>query len=185
MVLNGLTHLNVIGTCFEYGMNSGCLSEDLVSNPITAYGLAKDTLRRFISELNKKIEFDFKWIRLFYIYGKGQNPNSLIPQLKKALYNNEEVFNMSGGEQKRDYLPIEKVAEYIVKISLQNKINGIINCCNGEPISIKNLVENYTKKRGKTIKLNLGFYPYPDYVPISFWGDNSKLKQILEKNKEL
>ena len=28
---------------------------------------------------------------------------------------------MSGGEQLRDYLPVEKVAEYIVRISIQNK----------------------------------------------------------------
>ena len=115
------------------------------------------------------------------MYGKGQNPKSIIPQLELALENNDETFNISGGEQLRDYLPVKKVAEYIVKISLQNKINGIINCCSGEPISIRKLVENYLKLRNKKIKLNLGYYPYPDYVPMAFWGDNTKLKSILKE----
>ena len=46
---------------------------------------------------------------------------------------------MSGGEQERDYLPIEKVAEYIVTIALQDNISGIINCCSGKPIKVKQL----------------------------------------------
>jgi dTDP-6-deoxy-L-talose 4-dehydrogenase (NAD+) len=179
LVVKGLKDLNVIGTCFEYGMKSGCLSEDMETNPITAYSIAKDTLRKFIELLNENYEFKLKWIRLFYMYGKGQNPKSLIAQLEKALKNKDRIFNMSGGEQLRDYLPIEKVAEYITKISLQKKINGIINCCSGKPISIRNLIENYIKEKNEKIKLNLGYYPYPNYVPMAFWGDNSKLKAIL------
>ncbi len=181
MIINGLKDVNVIGTCFEYGMQSGSLSEDLPSKPITAYGLSKDTLRKFLEELRKKYDFCFKWIRLFYMYGKGQSPKSILPQLDIALDNNEEVFNMSGGEQLRDYLPVSKVAENIVKISLQKNITGIINNCSAKPISIRKLVENYIKKRKKTIKLNLGYYNYPDYVPMAFWGNNNKLKSILKK----
>ncbi|NVM34369.1 MAG: NAD(P)-dependent oxidoreductase [Candidatus Lokiarchaeota archaeon] len=184
IIKNGLKNLNLIGTCLEYGMQEGSLSENMVTNPITAYGLAKDTLRKFIEELNKTFEFNYKWIRLFYVYGKGQNPKSLLPQLDRALDNNEVIFNMSQGDQLRDYLPVEKVAEYIVEISLQNNVNGIINCCSGEPISIKKLVENHLNKRKINIKLNLGYYPYPDYEPMAFWGDNTKLKKILTMNNQ-
>jgi len=179
MIVNGLKNLNITGTCFEYGKKSGALSEDMETNPSMAYPLAKDTLRKFIQELNKKYEFNFKWIRIFYLYGEGQIPKSIIPQLDKALENNEEVFNMSGGKQLRDYLPVEKVADNIIKISLQNKINGIINCCSGEPISIRKLIEDYLKKKNRSIQLNLGYYPYPNYVSMAFWGDKSKLESIL------
>lgn len=180
IVENGLKDLNVIGTCLEYGLKNGCLSEDTPTAPITPYALAKDTFREFIEQLRKKIDFNFKWIRLFYMYGEGQNPKSLLSQLDYALDHDKEVFNMSGGEQLRDYLPVEKVAEYIIKISLQNEYSGIINCCSGKPISIKKLVEEHMKKRNKFIKLNLGYYSYPDYEPFAFWGDNTKLKQILK-----
>ena len=86
---------------------------------------------------------------------------------------------MSGGEQVRDYLPVQKVGEYIANIALQQKIDGIINCCSGQPISIREFVKDYLIKNKKSITLNFGYYPYTDYEPMSFWGDNSKLKMIL------
>ena len=180
MVGNGLKSLVVTGTCFEYGMQSGSLNETMITIPDNPYGLAKDTLRKFLEQLQKKIDFEFKWVRLFYMYGKGQSLNSILSQLDKALENGETSFNMSGGEQLRDYLPVEKVAEYIVKISMQNEVQGIINCCSGTPISIRSFVENHLKKKEKKIHLNLGYYPYPDYEPMAFWGDDKKLKIALE-----
>jgi len=113
------------------------------------------------------------------MYGMGQNPNSLLSQLDRALANSEAVFNMSGGEQVRDFLPVEKVAEYIVEIALQKKVNGVINCCSGNPITVKGFVENYLKKINRKITLNLGYHPYPDYEPMRFWGDDTKLNTIL------
>ncbi len=181
IIQNGLKGVVVIGTCFEYGMQSGALSEDMETKPDNPYALAKDTLRNFLEQLQKKIDFELKWVRLFYMYGKGQSPNSILSQLDKALQNGETSFNMSGGEQLRDYLPVEKVAEHIVKIAMQSKVKGIINCCSGRPISIRRLVENYMAKKQKNIQLNLGYYPYPDYEPMAFWGDNRKLMLALEK----
>ena len=95
------------------------------------------------------------------MYGEGQNPNSILSQLEKALIENSGVFNMSAGDQQRDYLPVEKVAEYIVKIAVQKETEGIINCCSGVPITINELVESFLKEKNQSIKLNKGFYPYP------------------------
>jgi nucleoside-diphosphate-sugar epimerase len=179
LIKNGLDNLTVTGTCLEYGMQEGVLKEDMPALSSNPYAIAKNELRKSLESLQKEHSFLFKWVRLFYMYGKGQNPNSLLSQLDKALENNEQSFNMSGGEQVRDYLPVEKVAEYIVKIALQDKIKGVINCCSGHPISVKQFVKNYLEKINKKIYLNLGYYPYPDYEPMHFWGDNNKLKTIL------
>jgi hypothetical protein len=37
-------------------------------------------------------------------------------------------------------------------------------------------------ERNKKIVLNTGYYPYSDYEPMSFWGDNNKLKSILSND---
>jgi dTDP-6-deoxy-L-talose 4-dehydrogenase (NAD+) len=99
--------------------------------------------------------------------------------LDKALANGEQVFNMSGGEQVRDFLPVEKVAANIVRIALQQKVTGVINCCSGLPVTVKGFVGNYLDKQNQKITLNVGFYPYPDYEPMHFWGDVTKLKSIV------
>ena len=178
LVNNGVADITITGTCFEYGMQEGCLSELMETYPTNAYAIAKDLLRRKMEMLSQENSFHLKWVRLFYMYGSGQNPNSLLSQLDKALANGELVFNMSGGEQERDYLPVEKVAAYIVRIALQNDVSGIINCCSGSPITVKDFVKNYLAENNQYIQLNLGYYPYADYEPMRFWGDDKKLKTI-------
>ncbi|WEK34140.1 MAG: NAD(P)-dependent oxidoreductase [Candidatus Pseudobacter hemicellulosilyticus] len=179
LVRHGLRELTVTGTCFEYGMQEGALREDMETLPANPYALAKDQLRRYLESLTTQWPLSLKWVRLFYMYGQGQNPNSLLSQLDRALANGETVFNMSGGEQVRDFLPVEKVAEYLVRITLQERVTGIINCCSGAPVTVNQLVADHLRQKNKTILLNRGYYPYPDYEPMRFWGDNTKLKTIL------
>jgi len=179
LVRHGLGDVAITGTCFEYGMQEGCLQEAMPVFPANPYAQAKNQLREQLQEFQQQHPFTLKWIRLFYMFGKGQNPNSLLSQLDKALAAGEPVFNMSGGEQVRDYLPVEKVAEYIVTIAGQKQVTGIINCCSGRPVKIIDLVNDYLAQKKQTIALNLGYYPYPDYEPMRFWGDNTKLKNIL------
>lgn len=178
LVQHGLTDVTITGTCFEYGMVNGVMKEDMLPQPANPYAIAKNTLRLFLEELQRDVDFQMKWVRLFYMYGKGQSPKSLLSQLDQALADKKEIFNMSGGKQVRDYLPVEMVANHIVSISLQSEISGIINCCSNQPITIEELVLDYLKKNEADIKLNLGYYPYPDFEPMEFWGDDTKLKSI-------
>ena len=88
------------------------------------------------------------------MYGNGQSSKSILSQLQKALDNKEVTFNMSKGEQVRDYLPVATVSRHIVKYALQSKVEGIVNCCSNNPISIKELVLDYLNKVEKKINLN-------------------------------
>lgn len=182
LILHGLKDITVTGTCFEYGMKNGMLKEDVEAEPANPYAKAKDELRKKIELIKSKNNFSFKWVRLFYMYGKGQNTKSLFSQLDKAIENGDETFNMSGGEQIRDFLPVEQVAQNIVAIALQQNAEGIFNCCSGIPVKIKDLVKDYAAKKNSSIKFNLGYYPYPDYEAMEFWGDATKLKSIINRS---
>lgn len=179
LVRHGLRDITVTGTCLEYGMQEGCLREDMPVFPDNAYAIAKDELRKFLEDLESRFPVVVKWARLFYLYGKGQNPGSLYSLLRQALENGDKVFNMSGGEQMRDFLPVEKAAAYIVQLALQLNIRGIVNICSGHPVTVKQFVVNYLAFMNSKITLNLGYYPYADYEPMRFWGDDSKLKTLI------
>lgn len=179
LVEAGLSTLLVAGTCFEYGMQSGCLVEDLPAHPDNHYGFAKDSLRRQLQFLQKTHPFALAWPRLFYLYGEGQAGNSLFPQLRSAALRGDPVFNMSGGEQLRDYLPVTEVARYLVALAMQRQDTGVVNLCSGRPISVRKLVEQWIAEYGWDISLNLGHYPYPDYEPLAFWGNHHKLSTLL------
>jgi nucleoside-diphosphate-sugar epimerase len=180
LIKSGLKNLVVAGTCFEYGMQSGSLTENIISQPTNPYGFAKDTLRSELEYLQQIEPFNLTWARLFYVYGDGQAENSLLPQLKRAVDLRQEFFNMSGGEQLRDYSSVMEVAKYLVSLATMMKNHGIVNVCSGKPTSVRKLVEDWISKNNWSINLNLGYYPYPSYEPMAFWGDSQKLDRCLE-----
>ena len=179
LVHQGAAQLLVTGTCFEYGLHDGCLTEDRPSDPANPYGLAKDVLRRFLFALQAERPFSLQWARLFYLHGQGQNTNSLLAQLDRAIDSGQASFNMSGGEQLRDYLPIAQVAAQLVALLERPAQQGIFNVCSGRPTSVRSLVERHVTARGAHIRLNLGHYPYPDHEPMAFWGHAGKLAAAI------
>ena len=182
LIMSGLSDITISGTCFEYGMQQGCLSEDMNSSPENSYALAKDSLRKFLGELQKHQPFVMKWLRLFYMYGKDQSANSLIPQLMQAFRNGESHFNMSPGDQVRDFLPVETMANKITAIALQKKVTGIINCCSGKPVTVIDFVHEFVKQHDIKIELSTGFYPYNPIEPFSFWGDTTKMNLAINNS---
>ncbi|HEX4552083.1 NAD(P)-dependent oxidoreductase [Pseudomonas sp.] len=175
----GVKQVLVTGTCFEYGMQSGPLSENTAPQPSNPYGLAKHTLHLFLQNLQQEKPFTLQWARLFYLHGEGQNPNSLLAALDRAIDAGEASFNMSGGEQLRDFLPIASAADYLATIVHQRDFNGVINCASGQPVSVRALVEQRLRERGAALKLNLGHYPYPTHEPLAFWAVTERLQQLL------
>lgn len=181
----GVRNLLVTGTCFEYGMKSGALREDLAPEPSNPYGFAKNALRAELQYLQEKIPFNLTWARVFYLFGEGQPATSLWPQLKNAVARGDKNFNMSGGAQIRDYLPVETMAEHLVALALHSQNHGIVNVCSGEPVTVRSMVERWIADNAWSISLNLGHYPYPDHEPMEFWGDREKLDRCLSQSIHL
>ncbi|MGY2283301.1 NAD(P)-dependent oxidoreductase [Pseudomonas gingeri] len=175
----GIPQVLVTGTCFEYGLQSGPLSEAVAAQPSNPYGLAKNSLRLFLEALRQQVPFNLQWARLFYLYGEGQNPNSLLASLDRAIEAGDSHFNMSAGEQLRDYLPIEVAAGHLARLLEQRDFSGVVNCASGRPIAVRTLVEQRLRERGASITLNLGHYGYASHEPMAFWGVAERLQQLL------
>ena len=149
--------------------------------PEIAYAIAKDKLRRLLIDAQRHSHFMLRWIRLFYLYGPGQNRKSLLAQLDQALDRGDLVFDMSPGDQLRDYLPVERAADLIARIALNTRFDGIVNCCSGDPITVRELVESRLAELHRDMRLNLGKFPYPEYEAKSFWGDVARLREVTER----
>jgi dTDP-6-deoxy-L-talose 4-dehydrogenase (NAD+) len=178
LVVAGLKTLVVAGTCFEYGMQSGCLHEDMTPLPSNPYGFAKDALRRQLEILNAETPFDLRWLRLFYLYGDGQAPTSLHAQFQAAVARGDKRFDMSPGDQQRDFMKAEAAGQAIVDVALARTAPCIVNICSGAPVSVRDLVERWRAEMAADIELNLGALDYPTYEPFAFWGDNRRLCQL-------
>lgn len=178
LVESGLSRLVVAGTCYEYGMRDGPLDEDMAAAPANPYAYAKAALLQQLRFLQASRPFELSWTRLFYMYGERQSPRSLWPLFQAAVARGDRSFAMSGGEQLRDYLPVEQVAARLAQIVEHDRGLGVVNICSGTPISVRTMVERWREQIGATIALELGVYPYPTYEPMAFWGSTAKFDAL-------
>lgn len=179
LVEAGLPRVVVAGTCFEYGLAEGALHEDRPTAPVTAYGFAKDALRRALELLRVDVPFGFAWARLFYLHGPGQAPTSLLAKLEHAIAAGDTHFAMSSGEQLRDYLPVETAARHLATLVAASHADGVFNVCSGAPIAVRTLAERRVAALGSTLTLDFGRLPLPPYEPLAFWGDPSRLHALV------
>ncbi len=178
LVLTGLGKLVVTGTCYEYGLISGSLVESQNTNPNTPYGVAKDRLRRSLSDLRGEADFELTWARIFYPYGDGQSEMSVYSQLRSAILNGDQQFKMGSGKQVLDFISVERVASVLVSLATYYDGVGIVNVGSGKPENLLNFIQDQIQKLGAQIVPLVGALPDREFESQAFWADISKLKSL-------
>ena len=131
----GLKKLSVMGSMHEVGYWEGAITADSPTNPLSYYGIAKNALRQALEVMVKDKDVSLHWLRGYYIYGNDAKSNSVLGKILEADKQGKELFPFTSGKNLYDYIPVEELARQIVAASMQDKYNGIINCCSGVPIS--------------------------------------------------
>ncbi len=182
--LSGIDYLKFMFSSSSevYGTsNEVPFSEDQIPYPASPYSLTKlmaEELIKTYSSIKKK---PYTIMRLFNFYGEDMPENFFYSQLINALKNNKE-FKMTGGEQIRDFLPIEKVIEYIIKLSETDKSNQIvINICSGIGLKLKDFAEEIAQKMKKEHLLKIGFLQYRENEVWDMVGDIKLLHYALKR----
>ncbi len=181
MSISKIKSVNVLGSCLEYGIVKGKVSENNKCHPQTEYGKSKLYLLNQIKKIKEKYNFKLNWMRIFYLYGDTRDRGIWSQFLKSK--NDKSIFRMSGGQQNFDFLHINTIIRYILIVTLSNNSNGIVNICSGRPKKLINLVKTWSKKYN--VKLDVGFYPYTNYESMSYWGDNNKIDKIYKEHKNI
>ena len=167
-----------IGSSDEYGDNFSPQSETQRENPISPYSLGKTASTHFLEMIYKTEGFPCCTLRLFLVYGPGQNQDRFIPQIIKGCIKDEN-FNTSFGKQLRDFCYIDDVIDGIFNVLSSKKVYGkTYNLASGKPISIKSIINkiiNITRKG----KPNYGAIPYREGENMSLYADITKIRNEL------
>ena len=178
----GLKHLAIMGTMHEIGYHEGAIDENTPCNPISQYGIAKNALRQSSKMLAQQHGATWQWLRAFYIYGNDINAKSIFGKLLRAHKVGQTTFPFTSGKNKYDFISVSDLAKQIVSCICQNKINGVINCCSGKPVSLAEQVEWFIKHNHLNLRLEYGTFPDREYDSPCIYGDNTKIKQIINNN---
>lgn len=183
MIKGGLKNLNVMGSMHEIGYYEGMITADTPANPMSYYGIGKNTLRQICKVLANKNEVALKWLRAYYILGDDAKNNSIFAKIVHAENEGKETFPLNSGKNKYDFISIAELAEQIVAASVQTKYVNEINCCSGVPISLGEMVEKFIKERDYKIVPEYGKFPDRPYDSPEIYGDSSVIKNIINERQ--
>lgn len=185
MCEKGLKQLLVLGSMHEVGYFEGAIDENTPCNPLTYYGIAKNTLRQVTSIMCKQYDCVWQWVRAFYITGDETRGSNVFTKITQAYSEGKREFPLNSGKNLYDFIDINQLAYQIVKVIEQKEVDGIINCCTGKPVSLLEKIQEFISEKNYDMKLNIGAFPDRPYDSPGIWGDNTKINKILGENKNV
>ena len=162
-----------------YGIkNPAPFHEEQIPAPASPYSLSKVMAEQLIKTYSDIHQKPFTILRIFNFYGAGMPENFFINQLIATLKSNKQ-FDMTGGEQIRDFIYIEDLLNAIIGISKSEPCRGeIINICSGKGIKLKEIATEIAQQMGKIHLLKIGVLPYRVNEVWEMVGNSSKLSRF-------
>lgn len=162
------------GSCWEYGQQTGRLSEDLIPQSTNAFTAAKNALHWLGREIAKEKSMHFIWTRLFYVYGPGQREQTLIPYIIRCVRQGKKPEIKTPGTR-NDFVYVEDVARAISAIVKKHEKDGVYNVGSGSSTSVQDIVELVCDRFNFPDKCSTLSKP-PGSSVVDFWADISRIK---------
>lgn len=170
-----------LGSMHEVGFVEGSIKEDTACNPVTPYGIAKNSLRQLTNMLCKQEGKNFMWLRGYYIVGNSQYGSSIFSKITEAEADGKKEFPFTMGQNQFDFIDYDEFCEQVAKTVIQDEVLGIINICSGHPEKLADRAEQFIKDNKYKIKLMYGAFPDRPYDSKAVWGDSKKIEKIKSK----
>ena len=169
-----------IGSQAEYGVYGYPVNEETVPKPQDAYGSTKTLTCNYLRNLYEGYQTEWYWIRIFSVFGEGENSDWLIPTAISKLLRNESI-QLTPCEQKYNYLYIgDFVKEIYSVINCSQNRSGIYNLCNNESIELKDLLIQISEIMNVSSDLlEFGKIRYRNSQNMLIHGDNSKFRKTF------
>ena len=173
-----------IGSSDEYGDQDAPQLEDIRESPISSYSAGKLFSTHLLQMLHKTEGLPVVILRLFLVYGPGQNNKRFLPQIINGC-SSDSSFPVSEGGQLRDFCYVDDISRGIL-MALKNKnVEGeVINLASGQSISIREVIEIVKRIVGKG-RPDFGKIPYRSGENMNLYADTSKANKVLQWMPEI
>lgn len=175
--LAGIKRLVVAGTFAEYGRSADhydLIPADAPLLPTYPYAASKAAAFAAAHAFSIENRLELCYLRIFSAYGEGQFSGNFWPSLKEAAQSGAD-FKMTLGEQIRDYIAVNSVADAFLHAAVSEDISSdapsVRNLGSGEPISMREFAEVWWKKWNAKGRLLIGALPYRDNEIMRFVPD--------------
>jgi len=172
----------VSGSCLEYSKTKGECKESDVCSPKDHFTWSKSSIYSWLSMRCAQKDIIFGWLRIFYVYGPGQRPESLVPTILSSLKNNELPY-LRTPRNANDYIFIDDVVNaFYAAITSKEISSGVYNLGSGTSTTVLDIcryaeqiilgTELYTQKLERETKNST--------VDNNFWAGIDATKKKLD-----
>lgn len=175
---NGCRRFVGIGTCFEYDVSVGYLSESTALQPDSLYTACKVATAVGLEKIANDSGMETAWVRLFYQYGPFEDERRLVPAVLTSMMRGE-MTRTTEGEQVRDFLHVEDVASAICAVA-NSKLTGAVNVGSGQPVRVRDIVRKLGEITGREDLIEFGALPYRESDPMFVCANNRRLVENID-----
>lgn len=180
MVDGGIQQVAVMGSMHEIGFFEGSINESTPCHPTTPYGIGKNALRDLTQMICEQKNIVFQWLRGYYIVGNSKFGSSIFSKITAAVDEGKTEFPFTLGQNQYDFIDYPDFCAQVAAVVGQKNEQGIINICSGKPEKLADRVERFIKENDYRIKLQYGAFPDRPYDSKAIWGDDTKIRKIME-----
>ncbi|MFQ3577401.1 MAG: NAD(P)-dependent oxidoreductase [Verrucomicrobiia bacterium] len=162
----GVRRWIVAGSCFEYGRSALRYAEiptDAPLEPVGSYPTSKAAASVGSVGLAQSLGASLLIGRIFQMFGPGEDASRFWPSLKRAALAGED-FEMSPGDQIRDFVPVEHVALWFVNAldfpAPQDGTARMENIGTGRPQTLRAFAEEWWSRWQAKGELKVGAKPH-------------------------
>lgn len=166
------------GSCAEYDDQHGYCSERTTpSNPSSLYGACKNAVKDVVASASEELGIEAVWARIFFPYGPGEPRDKLVSYIVNQLLEGR-VAECTAGDQFRDYIYVEDVAQFFVDISDSSAV-GVFNVGSGVPVTVADLAMMVGRIVGAPELIQLGVRDTPPDDPPMLVADIRRARREL------
>lgn len=161
------------GSQAEYGRQETLTTEDILPNPVNAYGASKVAALYLSKRRAEQLAMDWIWGRIFSLYGPYEPSGRMLPDLIKAL-GTLGHFKMSAATQSWDYLYARDAAKALVLLMEKGRSGEIYNIANGEVRPLREFTEYIRETFFPEASIE---YAQESHLETALWPSVEKISQ--------
>jgi nucleoside-diphosphate-sugar epimerase len=192
----GVERVIAAGSMDEVGVIEGLVGPEAPASPMSTYGLCKTLALQTARFVASRSDLRVEWFRPATIYGPGQDGPMLVPSAFRSGASGEPT-PFTSGEQKRDFVYVGDVADWIVDASNIEPTDEagvrVHHVGSGNPVAVADVLTKIAALTGGRFELGaiprragepdlFGVAMHPDdRTPLAGWVPRVSLDEGLER----
>jgi len=184
--INLLNHVQVStrimfpSTALVYGASSTPIQEDAEQYPSSIYAQSKVIGEQLIKFHCQRVGVDYTLFRFFNVFGRGQLPMYIVPQVLRQIVEEGKVV-IRNGTVMRDLLYVEDCIDAVMKLAVSSDAAGrVFNIGSGHIVSIAEVAKTAALATGQPDVEIIDLEEQIDYSPTAIIADITRVQSTID-----